>query len=359
MTKKLIYKIHKWTGVTFGFILFLLAISGVVITFQHELMPRLYPSYFHVEAGEAHLPLETIARKTQDYLGPEKNMTNLYAAEDKDEAHMILYKDPTRSPPMLVTVNPYTGDVVGEMSLAKNVFAVMLFMHANLFLGKTGKYLVGISGFILLLFVLSGIYIWYPPNSLKQKIKRIFQFKTNVPQKLHHFMGLIFALPIAISAITGFLIIFDFGYYLGRPLNNDAHRPEEMERMGVCEKEDQFKALSLLKEDEVKNLISIHFCTKKNSLMKASFGLRDQNFLNGYKRVIIDPKTQSFVQEFDSDKDPKSWNYKRLTLFPIHTGEYLGNAGRVIALITGIGLMILYFSGIRLFLKRRKKFFQI
>lgn len=359
MNKKLIYKIHKWTGVTFGFILFLLAISGVAITFKHELMPMMYPSYFHIEAGEAHLPLETIARKTQGHLGPEKSMTNLYAAEDKNEAHMILYKDPNASLAMLVTVNPYTGAVIGEMSLAKNVFAVMLFMHANLFLGKTGKYLVGISGLILFFFVLSGIYIWYPQNSFTQKIKRILQFKVNMSQKLHHFMGLTFALPLAVSAITGFLIIFDFGYMIGRPINGDAHRPDEMEVVGVCEKEDQFKALSLLKPEEVKNLISIHFCSKKNSYMKASFGLQNQNFLNGYKRLVIDPKTQTILQDFDSSKDPASWNYKRLTLFPIHTGEYFGMIGRIIVFISGLGLMGLFISGIRLFFKRRKKIFPL
>lgn len=63
--------------------------------------------------------------------------------------------------------------------------------------------------------------------------------------------------------------------------------------------------------------------------MKVSYGTRDNHFLYGYERIILDPRTKKIVQKFNSDKDPPSWNIKRMIIFPIHTGEYFGMFGEL------------------------------
>lgn len=357
MSKKRIYTIHKWLGLTVGALMFLFGLSGVAITFRHELMPKVYPSLFFINPQEKSLPLDQLVNKTANYLGADRYMTNLYASEDPDEAFMVLVKDPKVWLPVMVTINQYTGEIVGEMGLVKNFFAVMLFMHSNLFMGKIGSYIVGILGLILLFFVLSGIYVWLPYKGVFEKVKKILDFKKHLlAQKAHHLMGLLFALPLAVSAITGFLTIYDVTYQVGRHFTGDPVRVEEIEKpVGVCELHHQLSALSHVTPEMMKNLISVHFCTKKSALMKVTYGLRSQHFLDGYGRILIDPATNQVIQEINSDKDPKSWNFKRLFIYPIHSGEYFGMAGRIIVLISGIGLMILFISGIILYLRRRKK----
>jgi uncharacterized iron-regulated membrane protein len=241
------------------------------------------------------------------------------------------------------------------MGMIRNFFAVMLFMHSNLFLGKVGAKVVGLFGVILVLFIISGIYLWIPKSQLLLRIKKILHLnRVNPTQRLHHCMGLAFSLPLLISAVTGFLIIFDVGYTLSRTFNHDPARVEEVERLSTCTFEQQLDSLKFIDQKMLENLISIHLCTAKSSLIKISYGLRNKNFLNGYGRIIIDPVKQVILQKFDSDTDPQSWNSKRLTIYPIHTGEYLGLTGRLIVLISGFALMGLYITGVILFLKRRK-----
>lgn len=352
--KKSLYQVHKWTGITLGFFLFLLAISGLGITFREELLPRLYPDLFHITPGEAFASLDLLYQKATQHLGVEGLITNLYSTHHADEAWLFLYRTPGDWFPTMLTINPFNGDIVGEMSMIKNFFAIMLFLHANLFLGTVGNYFVGLLGLVLVFFVVSGIYVWWPHKDAKGRLLRTFKMKSlKDSQKSHHILGIVFAIPFLISALTGFLTVFDLSYYIVRPLKGEPVRVEEMARVSSCTFEEQLNVLKSLPSNIHEKLISVHFCTKKNGLMKVSTGLKDQDFLDGYERILIDPKNGEVLQTFNSDKDPYSWNIKRLFMFPLHTGEYYGMFGKSVNFLTGMGLMFIWFTGLKLFLKRR------
>jgi uncharacterized iron-regulated membrane protein len=354
--KKQIYRIHKWAGLTLGFLLFLLAVSGVGITFRSELLPLFYSDLFAIEAGANYLPLSTLYEKAATHIGDFSPITNIYSAHDKDEAWIVIYKKVNQAFPMMLTMNPFTGDVVGEMSMIKNFFALMLFLHANFLLGKAGSYLVGVMGLLLVAFVISGIYIWLPVKGAKERLLKTFKLKSlGDAQKSHHAIGIVLAIPLLISAVTGFLTVFDLSYYTLRPLRGEPHRVEELEQVITCSFDEQMNVLRSLPPETPNKLISIHFCTKKNGLMKISSGLKDQDFLEGYERILIDPRTNETVQSFNSDKDPSSWNTKRLFIFPIHSGEYFGTFGKTVNFFTGLGLLILWLTGVRLFIKRKQR----
>lgn len=355
MSKKKLYKVHKVSGLTLGFLIFLLALSGTIITFRAEIMPMVYPE-FKVTPGHRELPVETLLLQSHDHLGNDKTITNLYTAEDKEEAYLVLYKDPKKLLPGILAIDPYTGKITGEMAVWQNAFAVMLFFHANFFLGKIGSYLVGFLGAVLMFFVISGIYIWLPKHGTLAKFKRLITLQSkNHSQNVHHSVGLVLSIPLFISAITGFLTVFDIAYPIGKMLSGDPSRVEEIEKIGTCDFRREVHSLNVLSSAQRENLISIHMCGKKNSLVKATFGLRDRHFLQGYGRILIDTEKNEIVQNINSDNDPKSWNLKRLIIFPIHSGEYFGMPGRVINLITGLGLMGVFCSGIWLSIKRKKK----
>lgn len=350
--KKTIYKLHKLSGLTLGILIFLLAFSGVLITFREELLPVVY-SEFRVVPGESELRPEIQIRKAQEYLG-DRAVTNFYANGEADEASLILFRDYTKSLPEILVMNPYSGDVIGEMPLIKNIFAVALFFHANFFLGKTGEWLVGILGLILVVFVISGIYIWLPKINIRNKLKLTFSGKVS-HQKLHHQIGLLLSLPLIISALTGFLTVFDLSYVLMKNLRNDPVRPEELTKVTACNFENDMSAIGTLNETHLKNLISIHLCGKKNAYLRVSYGVSDRHPTNGYSRILIDPETQKIVQSFDSKQDPGSWNIKRLFIYPLHSGELFGLFGKTIVFLSGLGLMLIFITGLLLTLHRAKR----
>lgn len=342
--KKNLYKTHKYAGLTLGFLIFILAITGVGLTFREELMPKLYPELFRISGGEETLPVSELYQRGLADLGQDHTFTNLYTSAEPQEAWIFIAKEERSLFPTMLTVNPYTGEIVGKMSMIKNVFAVMLFLHTNLMLGKIGSYFVGLLGFLVVLFVGSGIYLWCPKSKAKEKFyKTIRSFRTI--QGSHHSLGLLFGIPLLVSGLTGLLIVYDLSYHVMRPMKQEAPRIDELERKGACSTEDQLKVLSGLPLETQAKLISIHFCTQKSNLMKVSSGLRSRDFLEGYERTIIDPGKKRILQTFNSETDPKSWNIKRLFIYPLHTGELFGILGRSLNLVTGIGLSGLVITG--------------
>jgi sulfite reductase (NADPH) flavoprotein alpha-component len=349
--KKNIYKLHRLTGITLGVLLFFLAVSGVLITFRNELMPIVY-SEFRVTPGQEEVRPEVLLQTAQSYL-KDRRVTNLYAAEEPDQAALILYKTEGHLFPGILTMDPFSGKIIGEMSLFKNIFAVALFFHANFFLSKPGEYTVGFLGLVLIFFVISGFYIWLPKNNASLRLKKLLTFDRLHSQKIHHVLGLIFALPLLLSGATGFLTIYDLSYSVTRLVGQGPVRVEEMSLVRECDFSKDVDALKLVTNDQAKNLISIHLCNKKNAFMKVTYGLSGREFTGGYGRMLIDSHEQKIVQHFDSSKDPKSWNIKRLLIYPLHSGEYFGFIGKVIVLLSGFGLCLLFISGIRLVFLRK------
>jgi sulfite reductase (NADPH) flavoprotein alpha-component len=355
--KKIIYQIHRFLGITVGFILFLMAISGIGITFRNELMPVIYHNFFAVTPKSKKVTVDIMAKNLYQYLDG-KELHQLYSSPNPYSSYIALYKEKPKTLPRIIAIDQYTGEIKAEMKIVQNIFAIMLFFHSNLFLGSLGKYTVGVTGLLLGFFVLSGLYLWLPNSKkyLKAKLRYLFNFNSGTKaQKTHHGFGILFSIPLLISGLTGFLIIFDLSYELGKSILKEPTRVEERELTGQCPVENQLKALNLISKNDMDNLISVHFCHENEAVMKISYGLNSQNLMAGYRKHIIDPLTFQELQVYDSDLDPKSWNFKRLVIYPLHTGELFGDLGRVINALTGIALATLVVSGLTLYRRRRKK----
>lgn len=350
MNKKTLYKIHRFAGLTLGFFLFLLGVSGTAITFREELLPKSYPELFNVKPDNKPLPVFKLYESALVYKSSTQEITNLYTSHHEDEAYMLMIKDSEKKFPLIWTINPYSGEIMGEMSMIKNFYAVMLMIHTNFLAGKVGSYLVGILGLVLTFFIISGLIIFTPKKSISVRYKGLLTFKWS-SQKIHHQLGVIAGIPLLLSALTGMFIVFDLPYYSAR-LFKSPPRIEEAEEKGNCYYPDQLNVLKSISPLMENRLISIHFCSEKNRLMKITYGQSDRDFLDGYVREVIDPDLNLPLQVFDSQVDPKSWNFKRLLIYPIHTGQYFGFIGRMINFLLGLTLTLLFLTGIRLSIKR-------
>jgi uncharacterized iron-regulated membrane protein len=341
MSKQLLYKWHKRLGLTVGFILLILGVSGTILTYRDELMPKLYSELMLVHPQSARMNLETQIRSAKSYL-KDQDMTHLYTSERDDTASMIFFRPEGALLPHLISIDPYTAVVKGEMPLIKNVFGVMLYLHANLLLGKTGSWIVGTMGFLLCLFFVTGVIIWWPQTDFITKLKTLP--KSGV-RGIHRGLGLFLGLPLLFTGITGCILAFDLAQPLGRFLGDKA-KPAELTLIQPCVFEEQIKALSHLSEQQASHLVSIHFCSPKNGLMKFSYGFHERSGHDGYVRIIVDPKTQKIVQKFDTSVDPQSWSANAISVYPMHTGAYFGGLGRILIFICGIALSLLFFTGI-------------
>ncbi len=340
MNKKNLYRWHRLAGLTLGFILFVLALSGALITYRDELLPLTYPEHFAVTPRSERAPLATQLLAAQAASGGQ-SLTHFYTAEADDTASMAFYRPTGALLPHLVTVDPYSAQVKGHMPLARNLFGVMLYLHANLLLGKVGGWVVGLMGLITCAFVLSGLYLWWPRRQLWQ---RLTQLPHQGVRGLHRALGFFFAPLLLLLGLTGFALSFDLVEVLARPFSG-AKTPETQLALD-CDLSQQLKALELLSAADQDHVVSLHLCSTKNGLMKITVGHDERSGHHGFTRLIVDPRTPQIVQRFDTRSDPASWHANSQIVYPLHTGASFGPVGRALVLLAGVALMGLFLTGL-------------
>jgi len=197
---RIAYLIHSWCGLTFGWLLFAVCLTGTLVVYKFPLKALDNPS---VEATDF-----------TDKIGPD------------DALHALLDKNPTLKPKVIsfpadiysihkytvVTersdglvhrywVDPVTAEV--RDNLDSEFADFILRMHANLFLGQPGRWLIGILGITML--VSSGTGLWFHWRRLRRDL---FNFRLGAHARkawgdIHKAFG-VWAFPFHIViALTG------------------------------------------------------------------------------------------------------------------------------------------------------------
>ena len=83
---------------------------------------------------------------------------------------------PQRNPGFTIFVNPYTGEILEKYSYRETFFYKVFALHRWLLGGEgsVGKYIVGISTFIFLFILVTGLILWWP------KTKKVLQQRLRV-----------------------------------------------------------------------------------------------------------------------------------------------------------------------------------
>ncbi len=224
--------IHLYLSLAAGLVIITACSTGAILVFEKELEVAFHPERYKVAEGTTQVPLSQLIKQAQEQL-PGSKLANLkvYSAanrtveiglvapkkdEEKNKAPENASGDKGKKdkpgqggflrPTHTVFVNPYTGNVIEVYSSKGAFFQKVMELHRWL-LGKNdgiGKYIVGVSTFIFLFIISTGIILWWP------KTKKIFVQRIKVKwdgnwKRLNHDLHLVFGFYAAI-----FLFIFAF-----------------------------------------------------------------------------------------------------------------------------------------------------
>jgi uncharacterized iron-regulated membrane protein len=203
--RKVFNYLHLWLGLTSGLVIFIIALTGALWTFETEIQDALY-SYRKVK--QENIPyitpsqLKAIAAKVFDdkpvhsisYPAKDKAATvKSWSNEKENQYHFIAY------------INPYTGKLL-HVKKNHNFFDVVIELHTNLLLGDAGRKIIDYSTLIFLLMIISGIVLWWPRSKARRKssfsIKRNTSFKRK-NYDLHNVLGFYACWVLIFIVLTG------------------------------------------------------------------------------------------------------------------------------------------------------------
>ncbi len=350
---RFIRNLHLWLGLSCGLIASISGLTGSLYIWQPELSAMLNPELLTIEPFK---PFDENSLYKTAYKLVEQHRDSL------DKINLPYREQQTIS---LIFKNgethyyhPYSADFLGEKSASIEFFEDLLNFHRTLGIPKIGKYITGSSTLLFFLLLLgSGVYLWwktYSSNLIKGfKIKWTAK-KKKLNYDLHKVIGVSFFIPLMVIAFTG--AYFTYGIYyrtalslfdgsekntLDQQVQTNGHANPYHDYFLNPDKDYDLRAVILPKNKED----DYHF-----RYIKARFlttGLRKTKELKLGAEGTITSLT-------DFKTDPNS-NRIAAQFYPIHIGEIAGIWGRVLVFISGLIPVILYITGLRLYLLKGKK----
>lgn len=186
--------------------LIVLAITGTLYCFQPQIEPLLYPQRLVVDPtaiprlpedallakARAAMPADSIALTAMIASAPHRSSEFVFRLADGEKQS--------------VYVNPYSGDVLGTLSVEHRFMQVARMLHRKLLLGKPGELLMELAACWTLVMIGTGVALWWPHGRGSVRaalVPRLALRGRPLWKNLHAVMGIWLALGALAFVLTG------------------------------------------------------------------------------------------------------------------------------------------------------------
>ena len=199
---------HRWLGIGSGLIVLVVSLTGCIYVFEQEIRDVFQSKYYYVaESNAPKKDLQQLQQIVQTQF-PKDNIISIRFKEKPGAAYIfITKKDRT------VSVNPYTGEVIGVRNTKTDFLNVVLRLHRTLLLGDVGKQIVKWNVLIFFILCISGLVLWWPKQKRFFKRAATINFRTRnwkaFNWDLHSVAGFYALFVLVIISLTGLFFAFD------------------------------------------------------------------------------------------------------------------------------------------------------
>ena len=357
--KKWAGRLHLWLGLITGIIVFIVAVTGCIYVFHDEIKDMVYDWRTVEVQDKAYMAPSQIRKNVSDRFPGATNDFLIYAGKDRPVAVYGTYE----KDPYYFYYDPYSGKFLYAQNFREDFFEIIKAIHMYLLLPTAiGKQVVGISTLIFILMMVTGIILWWPKKlknfrkNLKIKWKARWR---RVNYDLHGISGFYIHILAIIIAITGLNFSYEWVSDGIKFAGNLGHEYDSDEVMEHVEPE----------EETVKNAVDIAFFRtmelKPGEDMYFVWDLGEghsiatgtyPNSLNydHQSNFYFHPDTAELLQTHYYDEKSNGMKLQEMS-YGIHTGQYFGMAGKIIAFIASLFVAALPVTGFIVWYGRKNR----
>lgn len=317
--KRTLYSVHKWLALLFALPFLVSSLTGLVMTLETKPGPLQATSEMPISVPDV---LQNLTAQR-----PGAQITRVNFSERALTAYV---KTDEMS---LVTIDRANGVIISEENPMKNIFMLSKMIHETFFMKGTGKVIVAICGLGLVLVILSGFIYWAKKN-IGLQIKSLYLTgKLTKLKDLHVMIGLIVLLPLLYAGGTGFLI--ELNKYFWSDKAFEIHT-----KPTSCSFDQQLSVLRSLELDGGR----INFCRPDYPYL---------TYINKAGSREITPEGV-VVQSVARSDWRDNFYFRKHHFVHLHGGDDFGALKFPYRLTLSIGLLLLNFTGLFLWWKKRK-----
>jgi uncharacterized iron-regulated membrane protein len=316
-----LFRLHKWVGITAAALLFVQALTGLALVFGPELSRLIDPSgmtsrpgaadaapRIFIAAAEAQYPHYRISRLVYPATGHDTYLVHL-----TDEHGTIRY----------VSLDRHDASVLREGTIWHFPMIAVFNIHDQWLAGRPGMALVMVLGFSLVIMAISGFTFWWPRRSIRKSLAVRWDSKPRLLlRQLHRTTGVL-AFPLLLfQAVTGLTIVI--------PMVTDQPARQWNMRESFAPRVDLALALARPRyPGHAIRDVRVVAPDRINVFFKAP-----ERNSRAVHRVTVDTQSRRVEAVLDASADRAAW----VVTYPLHTGEFLGLAGRIVLLFVGLAL---------------------
>ncbi len=365
MFRKTLFWLHLSSGVIAGLIVLMMSFTGVILTYERQIMAWQDRAYFQEPAaGQQRLALEELIELGSDE-GFAATSIALYN-EESSPAVLRAGRSGTRH------LNAFTGEILpvqGETldAFFSTVTGIHRWFNVSGDGRATARDITGAANLLFLFMIISGLYLWLPGIFRWSTMRLRLWFHPNAKSgaardfNWHHVFGFYFAIPLVVIVATATVFNYPWANNLVYRLAGD----EPPQRGGASGAEEVLPAppagasalpyseLFTRAASQVDDWRMMTMNLPDGSNRQVSFSIDQGNGGEPQKRhsVTLDAYDGSVVEwaPFNSQsagRQARSW------VRFLHTGEALGLVGQTIAGLASLAGVLLVWTGLALCLRR-------
>lgn len=356
ISKKTLLALHSWVGLKLSLLMFIVCLTGTFAVISHEL-DWLFNEDLRVSSQpNSEIDWDAIRINAHKQF-PHRPDMGIAKPLYSNFASIVGMNDPELGA-RRVFVNPYTGEVKGELPFYASFQRTLRDLHRHLLSLFGGLYIVGPLAIILLISTISALFFY------KKWWQGFFKLRLNSGSRafwgsLHKVVGLWSLWFLLLIGITG-------TWYLAEKVIGDAGGKIQEERVVVPEqsiKENNFfetqisanQAINIAKK-AIPNFepTGIAFASTQSNIIKV-IGYTDA--------ILVRPRSNSVsIHPITGDviKVRTTGNANALSIWidmadPLHFGNFSGLFVKLIWFIFGLLTCVMSATGVIIFVKRIQK----
>ncbi|WCE31250.1 PepSY-associated TM helix domain-containing protein [Vibrio sp. SCSIO 43137] len=200
----LVWRWHFYAGFFAAPFMLILSLTGLVMLFDDEIEMARYSDVLSVTIQQTELPISyQLDAVKQQY--PDSIITQFIPAISSDQANRFNVRSPGGKS-VLVTIDPFTGDVLGEIDRSNSWYELANKIHGTLLIGNTGDFLIETAASISMLLLISGLYLWFPTDRASRAGFLVLRMSSGLRifmRDLHANLGGILSLILFLFLLSG------------------------------------------------------------------------------------------------------------------------------------------------------------
>ena len=336
-------KLHLWLGLVAAIFLCLVGATGALLAFREPIDLFLNQTLAKVTPSGGRLPLNDLVRNVAaQYPGYKPLQLNLPEAADR-ELDLVLVGENDKI--LALAVNPYTGQVLGDLDHANQFMDAVLRLHKSLLLGG-GDAGAKMSGFALVALAISVGALW---SRRKRFLVRKGVSALVTTLDFHSALGIYAVAFLFLFAFTG---VFPRGIGMSRPprFSEPQHAPGAIELAPEQLLASAQKAVA----GATPVWLDLRWQPRHGGTI---VGFRYPYDKTGQGRTLVhlDPWSGAVLHVISTEQMSTFRRFALLWDMEIHSGTIFGWPTRLIAALSALVLPLMACTGPAIWWMRRRK----